>query len=299
MWFLFSCALFQNSNHKGDSAPSPQLEQNIKSILEIPQIPNKGLEFSSIYSNILVQDKGSVRSLYFVRDSGQIVLETSVDLKQPHILQVPYTEAMFVSEAFFPSGIRSSLLIGLGGGAMVHHIHHHWPKQKLDAVEIDPVIVDIAKNYFIVPHKEPNIQLHVEDGFVFIQQALKEERKYDVIYMDAFLKPSTDTDSTGVPLRLKTLAFYDELKAILNQDGIVVFNINNHKDINTDLGHIEESFEQTWKMAVPNRGNIIVVACTKAIDQTTLYNQATHSQEKKGLGIEEWVKRLKVWSIKD
>ena len=50
--------------------------------------------------------------------------------------------------------------------------------------------------------------------FVFINNALKKNDKYYVIYMDAFLKPSTDTDSTGAisPLRLKTLAFYDVIK---------------------------------------------------------------------------------------
>ena len=35
------------------------------------------------------------------------------------------------------------------------------------------------------------------DGLKFIAEA---EKQYDVIYLDAFLKPSADTDSTGVPL---------------------------------------------------------------------------------------------------
>ena len=307
MWFLLSCALLQSPNSSSESSISQRrdtIELSTKDIedgseFHIPQIPSLGLTFSSSYSNIILKDKGSTRSLYFVRDSGQIVLETAVDLKHPERLEVPYTKGMFVSEAFFTNGIDSALLIGLGGGAMVHHIHHYWPDQKLDAVEIDPVIVDIAKNYFVVPHsmspyfKNSSIELHVEDGFVFINNALKNTAKYDVIYMDAFLKPSTDTDSTGVPLRLKTLAFYDELKSILNEDGVVIFNINNSKDINTDLKHISDSFEQVWKLSVPNRGNIIVVGCLKEIDQTTLFNRATHIDEKKGLGITEWVERLK------
>ena len=305
MWLLFSCALLQspNSNESSISQRRDTIESSTKNLqtgpeFHIPQIPSQGLTFSSSYSNILVKDKGSVRSLYFIRDSGEIVLETAVDLEHPEKLEVPYTKGMFVSEAFFDMGIDSALLIGLGGGAMVHHIHHYWSDQKLDAVEIDPVIVDIAKNYFVVPHKTStsvkgtSIELHVEDGFVFINNALKNNDKYDVVYMDAFLKPSTDTDSTGVPLRLKTLAFYDELKSILHEDGIVVFNINNNKDISTDLQHISDSFDQVWKLAVPNRGNVIVVGCLQEIDQTTLLNRATHIDEKKGLGITEWVKRL-------
>ena len=306
MWFLFSCALIQSPNssessisQRRDIIETQTKEEKQGSDFYIPQIPSSGLTFSSAYSNILVQDKGSIRSLYFVRDSGQIVLETAVDLEHPEKLKVPYTRAMFVSEAFFSTRIDSALLIGLGGGAMVHHIHHYWNDQKLDAVDIDPVIVDIAKNYFVVPHstspyfKNTSIELHVADGFIFINKAHEKNEKYDVIYMDAFLKPSTDTDKTGIPLRLKTLTFYDELKSILNEDGIVVFNINNNKDINADLQHISDSFEHVWKLAVPNRGNLIVVGCLQEIDETTLFNRATHIDKKKGLGITEWVQRLK------
>ena len=294
MWWLLGCTLLQGPNTKKEV--STQTE-SIEHVLTPPQIPSKGLEFSSVYSKILIQDEGSVRSLYFVRDSGEIVLETAIDLQKKESLQVPYTKGMFVSHAFIPK-IESSLLIGLGGGAMIHFIDHHWPDQKMIAVDIDPVIVDIAKNYFAVPNNE-KIALYAEDGFVFIKKAKKNNITYNVIYMDAFLKPSSDTDSTGVPLRLKTLAFYDELQSILKPNGIVVFNINYHKDINTDLEHILESFEQVWKLAVPDRGNIIVVATTNKTDRTTLSNRATQIDKEKGIGIGEWVDRLQEWSIEN
>ena len=299
LWYLFGCAFLQNPSTTTSETISPHstTQSGTTQNLSIPQIPVDGLEFSSPYSTIVLRDDvPNIRSLYFVRDSGEIVLETSVNLEQPHILEVPYTQAMFVSEVFVSAPIESSLLIGLGGGAMVHYIHHYWPEQILDAVEIDPVIVDIAKNYFHVPYNQ-YIRLHIEDGFAFIHQAQTKGRTYDVIYMDAFLKPSNDTDSTGVPLRLKTLAFYEELQAILKPDGVVVFNINQNNDINEDISNIAESFEQVWKLPIPRKGNIIVVACTTKTNQTTLQNRTTHLYEEKGISLGEWVQRLQVWSM--
>jgi len=46
--------------------------------------------------------------------------------------------------------------------------------------------------------------------------------------MVAFLRPSNDTDPTGVPTRLKTLAFLGRLKAALAPGGVVAFNVNDH-----------------------------------------------------------------------
>ena len=77
-----------------------------------------------------------------------------------------------------------------------------------------------------------------------------------------------------------------------NDDGIVVFNINNNKDLRTDLQHISDSFQEVWKLSVPNRGNIIVIGSLQEKDRTTLFNQATHIDKEKGLGITQWVKRL-------
>ena len=63
-------------------------------------------------------------------------------------LKSPTQRGIVCDCSFFCHGIDSALLIGLGGGAMVHHIHHYWSDQKLDAVEIDPVIVDIGEKLF-------------------------------------------------------------------------------------------------------------------------------------------------------
>lgn len=47
--------------------------------------------------------------------------------------------------------------------------------------------------------------------------------------MDAFLRPSSGTDATGVPAGLKTVAFPGRLKQALAPNGVVAFNVNDHR----------------------------------------------------------------------
>src|SRR6516164_10510346 len=53
--------------------------------------------FKSDYSNIRIRKRNSVRTLSFVRDSGEEVVESTVDINTPYDLIVPYTRFMFLS----------------------------------------------------------------------------------------------------------------------------------------------------------------------------------------------------------
>lgn len=215
------------------------------------------LEAKSQFSLVRIRTKGSLRAMMFVRDSGQEVVESMLDLSKPHELQVPYTRYMFLSYLFQPKQ-ESALMIGLGGGSMVHFMNHYDPAVKLDVVEIDPKIVEIAEKMFGVK-SEGNVNVQVADGLEYLRTT---EKKYDAIYMDAFLKPSRDTDNTGVPLRLKTANFYRGLQARLNPGGVLMINVNMHERINEDLKTIESAFPYVYVFKAPGSLNYVVAAST-------------------------------------
>lgn len=215
-------------------------------------------EGTSAFSHFLVKDVATSRGLYFVRDSGEVVLESSLDREVPHRLLVAYTKVMFVSYLFRQEQKRS-LIVGLGGGAMVHFLQHYDREQKVDAVEIDPEIVKAARQWFGVREGE-NTRIITEDAFVFLKKATE---RYDAIYMDAFLKPSGDTDATGVPLRMKTIAFLKEdVIPRLVDGGVAVFNINGHDKMDEDLRTIKGAFPQAYYFPVPDSDNYIIVGST-------------------------------------
>ena len=215
------------------------------------------LEVESDYSHIRVRKRGNVRSMIFVRDDGEERLETQMDVRKPHELRFAYTQFMFLSYLFRSQHDRV-LLVGLGGGAMVHFLKRYDPNVRVDAVEIDPAVVRIADEYFGI-RDEDNVNVVTADGFDYLENA---ESQYDVIYMDAFLKPSRDTDSTGAPLRLRTLQFYETVTRKLKPGGLVVFNLNPHRTVRRDVDTIRDAFPQIYVFPLPRREGLVVVAST-------------------------------------
>lgn len=229
-------------------------------------------DVKSDYSRIRIRKANTIRTLLFVRDNGEEVVESMVDLARPKDLLVTYTRFMFLSYAFRPKH-EKVLIVGLGGGAMVHFLKHHDPDCKVDVVEIDPIVVNMAEKYFGIK-SAGNVNIVTEDAFEYLKTT---EGGYDVIYMDAFLKPSADTDATGVPLRLKTIRFYKDVQKKLKADGLVVFNINPHPKIRDDVATIREAFPQTYVFEMPSYAGLVVVGslAPARMQPATLFAQAT------------------------
>jgi spermidine synthase len=246
--------------HIGTSEPEVTLATNQGR--DVVEAPFRGLtgygeierSVKSEYSTILIRKLGNTRTLSFVRDSGEEVVESMVDLQRPYDLLVPYTRCMFLSYLFLQKQERV-LIVGLGGGSMIHFLKHYDPSVKVDVVEIDPAIVEIADKYFRV-RSGGNVNIITKDAFEYLRTT---DSQYDVVYMDAFLKPAADTDPTGVPLRLKTIEFYKGIQKKLKPDGLVVFNINPHPMIRDDVSTVRDAFPQSYAFDIANSEGLVVV----------------------------------------
>jgi spermidine synthase len=213
----------------------------------------------SDYSHIRIRRRGPIRSMIFVRDNGQEVLETQMDLRRPAELKFEYLRYLFASYLFCPEPERV-LIVGLGGGSMVHYLQQTDPEVKIDAVEIDPLVVKLAADMFGTKPTE-NVNIVAADGFKFIADA--EDHSYDVIYMDAFLKPSADTDETGAPLALRTQQFYKQLQQKLKTGGVVAFNLNPHQQLEADLHELKEAFPQVYVFPMSQFNGVVAIGTTE------------------------------------
>jgi spermidine synthase len=209
------------------------------------------------FSHIRIRRDGNLRSMLFVRDTGEEAVESRINLDKPFLLQFEYLKHLFTSYLFrHPQ--EDVLIIGLGGGGMIHFLRHADPGVRIDAVEIDPLVVKLADEYFGV-RSGPNVNIITADGLKFIAET---EKQYDVIYLDAFLKPSADTDATGVPLSLRTQQFYEQLQTKLKPGGVAAFNINPHAQMGDDIRAIAASFPQVYEFQLPRNQGSVVVAST-------------------------------------
>jgi len=209
----------------------------------------------SAFSHIRVRRSGDVRTLTFVRDNGKEVPQSRVNLAASHSLIQPYARAMFASYLYQPQP-RRVLIVGLGGGAMVRFLTHHEPQVRIDAVEIDPAVIRIADEHFGV-RSGANVRVHTADGVAFVEST---SDRYDLIFMDAFLRPSSDTDTTGVPTRLKTQAFLGRLKQALAPGGVVAFNVNEHDNMADDIAAVAAVFDHVAVYRCPPADNRVVIA---------------------------------------
>ena len=209
----------------------------------------------SAFSHIRIRRAGDVRALTFVRDNGQEAVQSRLNLTEPHTLMSPYARGMFASYLYQPQP-RRVLIVGLGGGAMVRFLTHHEPQVHIDAVEIDPAVVRLADKYFDV-RSGGNVRVHTADAVKFVESTAD---RYDLILMDAFLRPSSDTDTTGVPTRLKTLAFLGRLKQALAPGGVVAFNVNEHASMADDIAAVAAAFGHVAVYRCPPSDNKVLIA---------------------------------------
>jgi len=75
------------------------------------------------------------------------------------------------------------LVLGLGGGTVINLLHGANPEALITAVDIDKVIIDIAKKYFKVDEMKEVSIIH-EDAKRWITE--NQKNKYDCIVIDLF-----------------------------------------------------------------------------------------------------------------
>ena len=124
-----------------------------------------------------------------------------------------YIRLMIVSLLFYPMSLAEKrfLLIGLGGGTLARAIRRLYPLATIDIVEIDPVVLEMAKKRFSFD-EDSRMKVFITDGRRFLQQQPM-SCPYDIIVLDAY-----DCRS-GMPRQMKTQDFFVELKDHLNRSG--------------------------------------------------------------------------------
>ena len=197
-------------------------------------------------------------------------MQTLIDRDAPYRLQHSYARTMMAGLAY-PPETKSVLLIGLGGGAVVQFLNRNFPDVRVDAVEIDPEVVRVARDYFGTT-SGPNTRIIVGDGREYLARS---GERYDVIFLDAHLHPRETTDPAGHPLGLQTQAFYRNLHERLRPGGVAVFNMlaGSQKGY---LATICPAFAATHFVWTQTRNNAIAItrAAGAMPDDSTLLERA-------------------------
>jgi predicted membrane-bound spermidine synthase len=117
-----------------------------------------------------------------------------------------------------PQSIRSFAMLGAAAGTVPKQmLAIYGADMRIDAVEIDPRILDIGRRYFDMQagaSHYPNYAAHAQDARAWLAST---EQTYDIIGVDAYHQPY-------IPFHLTTVEFFREARAHLAPDGAVVVN---------------------------------------------------------------------------
>ena len=111
--------------------------------------------------------------------------------------------------------IKKVLVIGAGDGGTVRELTRYKTIERIDMVEIDKEVVDIALEFFPQTSSglsDDRVNLYFEDGLKFVRN---KENEYDLIIVDS-------TDPFGPGEGLFTKEFYGNCFKALNEEGILV-----------------------------------------------------------------------------
>lgn len=169
-------------------------------------------ERDSMYSHITVKDEGGIRTLYF-----NTFPQTRMSLLDPYDGAFEYTKFAHLAFLMNPD-IKKVLLIGLGGGSINRALWKFYPEVQVDTVEIDPMVVEVARRFFGLPETSKH-RIFVEDGRKYVK---KTQEKYDFIFMDAYL---ANPYSPYIPFHLATKEFFELAHKKLNVGGVIGFNV--------------------------------------------------------------------------
>jgi len=203
----------------------------------------------SLWDRILYKGKSPISGEIKVTENSGIRRLVIGGFTQSQSLRPDGYTGQYYWDKMVPEGFNLEkdsrvLILGLGGGTIAKIITRHAGPVTIDGVEIDPVIVELAKKYFSL--NEPNINIIIADAKDFVKDA---RFKYNLICVDLFI-------SDKVPPGVETTEFLERVRGLLKESGVVMINkiFNGKKELEDYQNFVRQIFPKVGFFIV--RGNV-------------------------------------------
>ena len=189
----------------------------------------------SIYGNLAVIDTGNIRSIY---DNG-VILASAPD-------ESAAEEAVHYALLEHPAP-RRLLLIGGGVNGSIAQALKHPTVERIDYVELDPALIDIARQFFPVQSapvvSDSRVRMHYADGRNNLKTA---GDTFDVIILNV---PDPQTAQLN---RFYTAEFFRSARDHLTSGGLLALQLRSSEDyISPDLGEFLRCIHHTLRTVFP------------------------------------------------
>ncbi|MBE95190.1 methyltransferase domain-containing protein [Marinobacter sp.] len=170
---------------------------------------------------ILVVDYRKHRVMTF----DSVFEQSKIDRRRPHLPVHEYSRAMLLPVAFAQPA--HATVLGLGGGVMASALLHLLPECQVHAVELRPRVLEVAREYFSLPHST-NLIMTIGDARDALGKA--PDGSSDLILADMY---NSDRMSPAQAQR----QFIRQSSRVLGGSGWLAINYHRTPDINGPLFH--------------------------------------------------------------
>ncbi|MCH1929696.1 methyltransferase domain-containing protein [Shewanella sp. A25] len=233
------------------------------------------------YGVIRVLDYGDSRVLSFGdNDEQSKILKTS-----PHLPQHTYVQAMLLVLLFCKP--KSAIVLGLGGGALIHALRNFDAAIKLTAVELRPAVIELAKRYFQLPIGK-KLNLINGNAITFLENP--DHKKVDVIFADIY-------SAKGVDSAQLSPSFLENCTKLIKPNGYLVLNCwKEHSQNRELLSDLKQHFVHI-DACLTSGGNWVIFASQtpQMLGDSSLKNQAQALSQQLDFALERSLNRFGPW----
>jgi len=195
---------------------------------------------NSVYGNLAVVQTEGTRSLF---ENGLVAF----NVPDPAAAE----EAVHFALLQHPAP-QSLLLIGGGANGSLSQALQHPSLERIDYVELDPTVLDLAQEYFPAAwaplRADPRVHVHNTDGRLFLRMT---NLKFDVLIVNL---PEPQTAQLN---RFFTLEFFQEAASKLTPAGVFSFQLKASEDyISPDLAEFLRCIDNTLRQVFPEVATI-------------------------------------------
>lgn len=146
------------------------------------------------------------------------------------------------------------LILGVGGGSVIHAIRKHDKKAFITGIELDPVMKQVAFEEFGIKENAKQ-KIIIADAKQWIQKQSRTSRLvYGTIIVDLYIGSLN-------PPKARTKAFLEQLKTLAKPHGIIIYNAHYQKK---NKGEYEE-FRKTTDAIFENVEEVFVYPLNRVL----------------------------------
>ena len=172
-----------------------------------------------------------------------------------HVVTGSVWDLLFLPSQFYqPGSLKRVLVLGVGGGAVIHMLNQFVKPEAVVGVEISGIHIQLAKRFFGLNYT--NLEIVCANAIEWV--ANYEGEPFDLIVDDLYF------EQDGEPQRAieADASWFDILTGHLSQSGLLVMNFVNYREWR-DSAYFQEpwlqqQFASVYQFATPTCHNAVV-----------------------------------------